>query len=55
MTAMMTDINTFYSKIFIGAIDINQGCSGFVYALGIAKALVESIKAIINIFIKFII
>lgn len=26
----------------IGAIDINQGCSGFVYALGLSKALIET-------------
>ena len=26
----------------IGAIDVNQGCSGFVYSLGIAKALVAA-------------
>jgi len=26
----------------IGAIDVNQGCSGFVYSLGLAKGLVES-------------
>lgn len=29
----------------IGAIDVNQGCSGFVYSLGLAKALVESNQA----------
>jgi 3-oxoacyl-[acyl-carrier-protein] synthase III len=28
-----------------GAIDINQGCSGFVYSLGIAKALLETNQA----------
>jgi 3-oxoacyl-[acyl-carrier-protein] synthase III len=28
-----------------GAIDINQGCSGFVYSLGLAKALVETGQA----------
>lgn len=28
-----------------GAIDINQGCSGFVYSLGVAKALVETNQA----------
>jgi 3-oxoacyl-[acyl-carrier-protein] synthase-3 len=26
----------------IGAIDINQGCSGFVYALSLAKGMIES-------------
>ena len=26
----------------IGAVDINQGCSGFVYALSLAKGLIES-------------
>lgn len=26
----------------IGAIDVNQGCSGFVYSLGLAKALIAS-------------
>ncbi len=29
----------------IGAIDVNQGCSGFVYCLGLAKGLVESNQA----------
>lgn len=29
----------------IGAIDINQGCSGFVYALGLAKGLIVSRQA----------
>jgi 3-oxoacyl-[acyl-carrier-protein] synthase III len=28
-----------------GAIDINQGCSGFVYSLGVAKALIETNQA----------
>jgi 3-oxoacyl-[acyl-carrier-protein] synthase III len=28
-----------------GAIDINQGCSGFVYSLGVAKALLETNQA----------
>jgi 3-oxoacyl-[acyl-carrier-protein] synthase III len=28
-----------------GAIDINQGCSGFVYGLGLAKALIETGQA----------
>jgi 3-oxoacyl-[acyl-carrier-protein] synthase III len=28
-----------------GAIDINQGCSGFVYGLGLAKALIETEQA----------
>lgn len=28
-----------------GAIDINQGCSGFVYGLGLAKGLIESGQA----------
>jgi len=28
-----------------GAIDINQGCSGFVYSIGLAKALIESRQA----------
>jgi 3-oxoacyl-[acyl-carrier-protein] synthase III len=28
-----------------GAIDINQGCSGFVYCLGLAKALIETDQA----------
>jgi 3-oxoacyl-[acyl-carrier-protein] synthase III len=28
-----------------GAIDINQGCSGFIYSLGIAKALFETNQA----------
>ena len=26
----------------IGAVDINQGCSGFIYALSLAKGLIES-------------
>ena len=26
----------------IGAIDVNQGCSGFVYALSLAKGMIES-------------
>ncbi len=26
----------------IGAVDVNQGCSGFVYSLGLAKGLIES-------------
>tara|TARA_B100000902_G_scaffold399839_1_gene472921 strand:+ start:2124 stop:3137 length:1014 start_codon:yes stop_codon:yes gene_type:complete len=29
----------------IGAIDVNQGCSGFVYCLSIAKGLIESNQA----------
>ncbi len=29
----------------IGAIDVNQGCSGFVYSLGIAKGLIETNQA----------
>ena len=29
----------------IGAIDVNQGCSGFVYSLGLAKGLIESNQA----------
>lgn len=29
----------------IGALDINLGCSGYIYALGVAKALVESGQA----------
>jgi len=29
----------------IGAIDVNQGCSGFVYSLGLAKGLVETNQA----------
>src|SRR5262249_25294628 len=28
-----------------GALDVNQGCSGFVYSLGLAKGLVESAMA----------
>jgi 3-oxoacyl-[acyl-carrier-protein] synthase-3 len=28
-----------------GAIDINQGCSGYVYSLGVAKGLIESGQA----------
>ena len=28
-----------------GAIDVNQGCSGFVYSLGLAKGLIESDQA----------
>ncbi|MCC6200872.1 MAG: ketoacyl-ACP synthase III [Moraxellaceae bacterium] len=31
--------------VHCGAIDVNQGCSGFVYSLGLAKALVESGQA----------
>lgn len=29
----------------IGALDINLGCSGYIYALGVAKALIESKQA----------
>jgi 3-oxoacyl-[acyl-carrier-protein] synthase-3 len=29
----------------IGAVDINQGCSGYIYGLGLAKALVDSNQA----------
>ena len=29
----------------IGAIDVNQGCSGFVYSLGLAKGLIETSQA----------
>jgi 3-oxoacyl-[acyl-carrier-protein] synthase-3 len=29
----------------VGAIDVNQGCSGFVYSLGLAKGLIESDQA----------
>ncbi|WP_348760159.1 ketoacyl-ACP synthase III [uncultured Salinisphaera sp.] len=29
----------------IGALDINLGCSGYIYALGVAKALIESGQA----------
>lgn len=29
----------------IGAIDVNQGCSGFVYSLGLAKGLIETNQA----------
>ena len=29
----------------IGAIDVNQGCSGFVYSLGLAKGLIETGQA----------
>ena len=29
----------------IGAIDVNQGCSGFVYSIGLAKGLIESKQA----------
>lgn len=29
----------------IGAIDVNQGCSGYVYSLGLAKALIENGQA----------
>ena len=29
----------------VGAIDINQGCSGFVYGLGLAKGLIDSGQA----------
>ena len=32
-------------KQTIGAIDINQGCSGFVYSLGLAKGLIETNQA----------
>jgi len=32
-------------KQSIGAIDINQGCSGFVYSLGLAKGLIETNQA----------
>ena len=28
-----------------GAIDVNQGCSGFVYSLGLAKGLIETYQA----------
>jgi 3-oxoacyl-[acyl-carrier-protein] synthase-3 len=28
-----------------GAIDVNQGCSGYVYSLGVAKGLIESGQA----------
>lgn len=28
-----------------GAVDINQGCSGYIYGLGLAKALVDSSQA----------
>lgn len=29
----------------IGAIDLNQGCSGFIYSLGLAKGLIETDQA----------
>jgi len=29
----------------VGAIDVNQGCSGFIYSLGLAKGLIESNQA----------
>lgn len=29
----------------VGAIDVNQGCSGYVYSLGLAKGLIESNQA----------
>lgn len=29
----------------VGAIDVNQGCSGYVYSLGLAKGLIESGQA----------
>lgn len=29
----------------IGAIDVNQGCSGYVYSIGLAKALIENGQA----------
>lgn len=29
----------------VGAIDVNQGCSGFVYSLGLAKGLIETKQA----------
>jgi 3-oxoacyl-[acyl-carrier-protein] synthase-3 len=32
-------------KQTIGAIDVNQGCSGFVYSLGLAKGLIETGQA----------
>jgi len=32
-------------KQTIGAIDVNQGCSGFVYSLGLAKGLIETNQA----------
>jgi 3-oxoacyl-[acyl-carrier-protein] synthase III len=32
-------------KVTTGAIDINLGCSGFVYGLGLAKGLIESDQA----------
>lgn len=32
-------------KTSIAAIDLNQGCSGFVYALGMAKAVIEAGQA----------
>jgi 3-oxoacyl-[acyl-carrier-protein] synthase III len=34
-----------------GAIDINQGCSGFIYGLGLAKALIETGQASSVLFI----
>lgn len=32
-------------KTTVGAVDINQGCSGFVYGLGLAKGLIDSNQA----------
>lgn len=29
----------------VGAIDVNQGCSGFVYSLGLAKGIIETSQA----------
>jgi len=32
-------------KESVGAIDVNQGCSGFVYSIGLAKGLIETNQA----------
>jgi 3-oxoacyl-[acyl-carrier-protein] synthase-3 len=32
-------------KTSVGAVDVNQGCSGFIYALGLAKGLILSSQA----------
>jgi 3-oxoacyl-[acyl-carrier-protein] synthase-3 len=43
-TACIVHENLKLSK-WIGAIDINQGCSGYVFSLGVAKALIETKQA----------
>lgn len=36
--------NRLHLPTSIGAFDINLGCSGFVYSLGVAKSLIESLR-----------